>query len=763
MHKDLEQGLEIWTTETGFATIHPEMLNGEAREEFLTFGRADTPLIFRTFPENSTLAFAYDDENNAPILDSHGRHRSVDISPASSALGTWVAATIQEVDSDERGKRTACEPLIRSDPETLSFTGYGFTSLPYGLHTLQNLQDLFLSRNRLTSLPAGLGAAPNLRQLILARNRLTSLRAELGNLQNLHTLTINRNNLTSLRGELGNAPNLTMLCADSNRLTSVSAGVGNARKLDTLILARNQLRSVPAELADPPSLRNLDLSFNHLQIVPDAFIRQGLTVYGMGEQTLPDIFPELNLNPSQKLWIASEPQEALAETLRNAHEDQRSGIFAQAWQAWKDASEAPERPDEERNKKARQNFKDIFTGKLQKEYATLVDLWDRSVRRPHSPKCRGVRIDDSVTGVLLQCADSEVNIPTEQAESVFTYLVPHLEHGGQQWKHFSDLPVCIDPKSYTLTFQTYFLKNDLQQQALLRDGDKKLKRARLNLLGHPRNQVDDYGQAAKAFSATFKYNVPAPPNVAGDLREAVQGLLGIDLTSDHRDFQHGDTREWCKKRQSLDAEQTLVTLQDYAPEIVNANDPVYANLTAKVDAWKKERQERENEAAGELAKRDPEASKRWESLCALPSKYERQKVLSDSSAMHGISRELRDLHIDNHLRFLSSGEQELIEAAQQRSEKPSAADRWDTFCDVRNVSKRDQREALQRRDHELLEDVSESLMDLALSRYTRSQSRDISPAREDERSRPGRASNLLRSITPPPAQGGPSRSARAAG
>jgi hypothetical protein len=53
--------------------------------------------------------------------------------------------------------------------------------------------------------------------------------------------------------------------------------------------------------------------------------------------------------------------------------------------------------------------------------------------------------------------------------------------------------------------------------------------------------------------------------------------------------------------------------------------------------------------------------------------------------MHGISRELRDLHIDNHLRFLSSGEQELIEAAQQRSEKPSAADRWDTFCDVRNL------------------------------------------------------------------------------
>ena len=136
--------------------------------------------------------------------------------------------------------------------------------IPTSLKELVNLQELYLSGNRLSGeIPEELGTLSNLRVLDLSDNLLEGeIPIDLGGLASLEVLELEDNRLTGrIPAELGNLTNLEGLDLADNRLSgAIPARLANLTNLEDLYLSGNRFTG-----CIPTGLRNLRLHNNDLR------------------------------------------------------------------------------------------------------------------------------------------------------------------------------------------------------------------------------------------------------------------------------------------------------------------------------------------------------------------------------------------------------------------------------------------------------------------------------------------------------------------
>uniref|UniRef100_UPI00358F6512 volume-regulated anion channel subunit LRRC8C-like n=1 Tax=Myxine glutinosa TaxID=7769 RepID=UPI00358F6512 len=132
-------------------------------------------------------------------------------------------------------------------------------SIPEHVRRLQQLERLYLSRNRITVLPSQLFLCSKLRVLDLAHNEIRTVPPEVGVLQNLIHLSLTGNKLEILPDEVFFCRRLKTLRLGGNGLTTLSAKVMQLSQLSLLELRGNPLEALPKELACCASLRRAGL------------------------------------------------------------------------------------------------------------------------------------------------------------------------------------------------------------------------------------------------------------------------------------------------------------------------------------------------------------------------------------------------------------------------------------------------------------------------------------------------------------------------
>jgi Leucine rich repeat len=84
--------------------------------------------------------------------------------------------------------------------------------------SIQQVQILNSTNNKLTQLPTTIGSLTNLKKLYLHTNKLTQLPSTIGSLTNLQSLNLDNNQLTQLPSTIGSLINLECLYLDNNYL-----------------------------------------------------------------------------------------------------------------------------------------------------------------------------------------------------------------------------------------------------------------------------------------------------------------------------------------------------------------------------------------------------------------------------------------------------------------------------------------------------------------------------------------------------------------
>ena len=153
--------------------------------------------------------------------------------------------------------------------ELLCLSGNRIHSLPADIGQLRSLKMLRLESNALSELPWQIGELQQMEQLWLACNELTALPESIGSLRQLRELWLVGNQLECLPQSLGELVRLERLEVSENLLDTLPESTSRLVRLQELWLRGNRLEEVPACLsAGLPSLVLLDLSSNRLRSVP---------------------------------------------------------------------------------------------------------------------------------------------------------------------------------------------------------------------------------------------------------------------------------------------------------------------------------------------------------------------------------------------------------------------------------------------------------------------------------------------------------------
>ena len=153
--------------------------------------------------------------------------------------------------------------------ELLCLSGNRIHSLPADIGQLRSLKMLRLESNALSALPWQIGELQQMEQLWLACNELTALPESIGSLRRLRELWLVGNQLECLPQSLGELVRLERLEVSENLLSTLPESMSRLVRLQELWLRGNRLAEVPDSLsAGLPSLVLLDLSSNRLSSVP---------------------------------------------------------------------------------------------------------------------------------------------------------------------------------------------------------------------------------------------------------------------------------------------------------------------------------------------------------------------------------------------------------------------------------------------------------------------------------------------------------------
>jgi Leucine-rich repeat (LRR) protein len=194
------------------------------------------------------------------------------------------------------------------------------TNLPTTLSSLDKLEELDISHNRLTSLPdlnieglsvlncvgndlkgfpPSLSALTGLTELNAQMNLVDELPPAIGGLVSLRKLKLKKNLIREFPKEIGGMTSLEELLISDNQFINLPRTIGQLKKLTLLkgwgilfvfcpfffkppffIASENAFIYLPPELGNLPSLRRLDLSFNQIESLPKEMGKSIFFVWG---------------------------------------------------------------------------------------------------------------------------------------------------------------------------------------------------------------------------------------------------------------------------------------------------------------------------------------------------------------------------------------------------------------------------------------------------------------------------------------------------
>merc|ERR1711988_955378 len=134
------------------------------------------------------------------------------------------------------------------------------------------LENLFLSNNKLTTIPGVIRSCIRLKQLELRENVLESIPIELGALADLERLNLSKNKLTEFPGEVAQGlGKLQELFLADNKIAGVlPAEMGQLAQLKILSLSNNKISGLPPEIGNCTELEELWMVKNSLKEVPES-------------------------------------------------------------------------------------------------------------------------------------------------------------------------------------------------------------------------------------------------------------------------------------------------------------------------------------------------------------------------------------------------------------------------------------------------------------------------------------------------------------
>ncbi|MFX1501370.1 MAG: leucine-rich repeat domain-containing protein [Promethearchaeota archaeon] len=176
----------------------------------------------------------------------------------------------------------------------LGFNRCGLKILPTSIGNFENLEQLYLTENRLNHLPASLGALTTLKKLDLSDNHLINLPIEIGNLNNLRELFLNHNVIQVL-----------------------PESISTLKELEILSIWGNQLKYLPKDMNEMESLRVLGLSFNQLEVFPKlSSIMPNLEILDLSNNKIKSLSENIRyLNSLKTLWLNNNPIETIPASL----------------------------------------------------------------------------------------------------------------------------------------------------------------------------------------------------------------------------------------------------------------------------------------------------------------------------------------------------------------------------------------------------------------------------------------------------------------
>jgi len=145
------------------------------------------------------------------------------------------------------------------NPSKKHMCGYSLKNLPEGIESLGKIKDLYIS-SFLEELPKETGKLTELENLFLTGNKLTTLPESIGNLKRLKTLCLHVNELSVLPDSIGDLENLEILYLGYNKLISLPDSIGGLTNLKELYVFKNPLASLPESIGNLGQLEVLSLN-----------------------------------------------------------------------------------------------------------------------------------------------------------------------------------------------------------------------------------------------------------------------------------------------------------------------------------------------------------------------------------------------------------------------------------------------------------------------------------------------------------------------
>jgi len=176
----------------------------------------------------------------------------------------------------------------------LGFNRCGLKFLPSSIGNLKNLEELYMTENRLGNLPESIGNLNSLKKLNLSDNHLLELPSEIGNLQCLKELYLDHNIIQFLPDSFSKLINIENLSIWGNQLRDLPKDINKLDLLKVLGLSYNQLEKFPNLISGFKNLEILDLSYNSIKSIPETIC---------------------NLKSLKVLWLNDNPINIITESL----------------------------------------------------------------------------------------------------------------------------------------------------------------------------------------------------------------------------------------------------------------------------------------------------------------------------------------------------------------------------------------------------------------------------------------------------------------
>jgi Leucine-rich repeat (LRR) protein len=153
----------------------------------------------------------------------------------------------------------------------LSFNYNEIREIKNGIERLQNLEELSFYQNKLTSIPKSFYELKNLKVIDLYYNQIEKIEDDISNLRNLEILYAANNRIFSLSDKIGDLINLKELYLHHNRISYFPNSLSRLISLRVLRFNDNYFATFPDPILSLTNLENLDISRNQLQSIPLEF------------------------------------------------------------------------------------------------------------------------------------------------------------------------------------------------------------------------------------------------------------------------------------------------------------------------------------------------------------------------------------------------------------------------------------------------------------------------------------------------------------